>query len=1029
MENPSTGSLSITEQEFLDGLLADLEEINQSQSPDFTFGTIPVGVNLSNQIDTEASNTLKETIGERMDTQCATRPGVLSSNPSPTDADIEVNQTQYNAAIDSEHMEADLGLTWLDEIFNDHFQIVTWPTDILEDNVKEKLTPHSTDFNKGPFSLNVVKGENDPMRCDKISSSPPPKVEGVATYVNQVAIDFGIPSADLEIALWEDGLGKNLFESFEMTYYTREDAEKPPHPPLRTDQHKRLSPASAYECKEGSDLDCSLKIRDEQPNSGSSKADVKNPTREPLVDCTNLMDTKSHTNTGKPWRKSCSKGVLLKGQNTSSFKQKRKLLKPKNAPPMKSRHYSWQRPSHSSSASKSATHTQQQMMVTYSDGASTSASKLDWLVGILTRDPKVKSTEALNPDEKMQMMENVKQANTLLLTLVYHSGTTQLQSEEDFDHSVCGLLLLLMNDVDSSHERQSLSQNDLLLYHKLACCQTQTRQQIFTEDLLLMILSRDAATVCYGTKDLLSAALQSCRQHLSWKQVSGCLIQDPQVAGWLLDPEDPCTCFQKLLQKYKCKSLSPESPANVFSELYSLYYLNKKLCDKIWCQGLWKLYADFELKMIPILAAMESQCIQMDKDALDNMSDLLKTKMNQLEHDAHLAAGENFLLTSTIQIREILFEKLRLHERLIRKTLPWKIAIREDTASNKTLQMYRHLHPLPDIILEYRKVNQTRLNFVDSTYMYLMTKGYTSPNWSQTSVVTGKIVSSQPNFETIPRETLKVMLMPHVKGSEPDVKSINPRAIYIPEKDRTFVAAGFCQLEPRLLAHFSGDRELLRLVTDPEADVYAFLASEWMQKLLLEVTSADIEEAKHIVSSILYGTGREGLATTLGVKSVEARRFQEKFFLKFPKVKSFTVAIIQQCRAQGFVRSLLGHQRPVRHITCEDRTPRMQAEKQAIAFVLKGSMADLCKMAMIQIFEMLSTSDTLSARLIAQFNEELLFEVEDSQVEELAALVKRTMESLSHIDHLGVHINVPLKVAVSCGKSWGSMSALHMPPA
>ncbi|XP_077355609.1 DNA polymerase nu isoform X2 [Festucalex cinctus] len=1026
MEKPSTKSLSITEQKFRDGLLTDLEEIDPN--PDFALATIPVGVNPSNQMDTEASSTLKETMEERMDTQCATGPGVLDSNPSPIDTgyDIEVNQTQYNAVMDSEDMEMDLGLPWLDEIFNEHFEIVTWLTDNMEDNERENLSPPHTDLNKGPHKLSVDVGGNDPMRCDKISSSPPPMVK-VSTFVKQVTLDFGIPSADMDITSPEDRFEKNLSENSTWTNYNWEDAAIKPHLLPRTDKYKQLSPASAYKCKAESDLDCSLKITDAQLNSGSSKTDVKCPTRKPLVDRTNLMETKSHTNTGKSLRKSCSKG-LLKGQKSSSSKRKRKLLQSKNSPAM-SHDDTWQRPIHSSPVSKPATHTQRQMMFTYSDGASTSASNLDWLVEILKRDPKVKSTEVLNQNEKMQMMQNVKQANALVLTLVYEDGTTQLQSEEDFDRPVCGLLLLLMNDVDSSHKMKSLSQNDLLLYHKLACCQTQAQQQIFTRDLLLLILSRDAVTVCYGAKDLLTAALQLCRQHLSWKQVSGCLIQDPQLAGWLLDPEDPCTCFECLLQKYKCKSLSPESTANVFSELYSLYYLNKKLCAEIWCQGLWKMYADIELKMIPILAAMESHCIQMDKDALDNMSHLLNTKMSQLEHDAHLAAGEHFLLTSTIQIREVLFEKLRLHERLNRMTLPCNIATREDTASNKTLQMYRGLHPLPDIILEHRKINQVKLNFVDSTYMYVITQGYISPSWSQTSVVTGKIVSSKPNFETIPGETLKITLMPQVKGSEPDVKRVNPRAIYIPEKDWTFVVAGFCQLEPRLLAHFSGDVELLRLVTDPEADVYAVLASEWKEKLLLEVTSEDVEEVKRVMSSILYGTGRACLATTLGVKSLRARRFQDNFFLKFPKVKSFTLALIQQCRKQGFACSILGRQRAVRHITCEDRTPRMQAEKQAIGFVLKGSMADLCKMAMIQISEMLSTSDTLSARLIAQFNEELLFEVEDLHVEEFAAVVKRTMESLSHIDHLGVHINVPLKVAVSCGKSWGSMSALHMPPA
>ncbi|XP_044039528.1 DNA polymerase nu-like [Siniperca chuatsi] len=123
----------------------------------------------------------------------------------------------------------------------------------------------------------------------------------------------------------------------------------------------------------------------------------------------------------------------------------------------------------------------------------------------------------------------------------------------------------------------------------------------------------------------------------------------------------------------------------------------------------------------------------------------------------------------------------------------------------------------------------------------------------------------------------------------------------------------------------------------------------------------------------------------------------------------------------------MGRRRTLPNINSSDWGIRMQAERQAVNFVVQGSAADLCKMAMIRIFNLVSSSSSLSARLIAQLHDELLYEVEDSQVKQFAALVRSTMESLQHIDHLGVHLKVPLKVAVSSGKTWGSMSELNIP--
>ncbi|XP_073330734.1 DNA polymerase nu [Pagrus major] len=666
-------------------------------------------------------------------------------------------------------------------------------------------------------------------------------------------------------------------------------------------------------------------------------------------------------------------------------------------------------------------------------------SKAGCLTAALTSDPRVRDCGKLNPEEKMVMLKKAGEAKALVLTLVYRDGTTQLDADQKLTPAVCGLLMLMKNDLDGRTPEDSLGQNDSLVYLKLehtpawAQQHTHQSQELFTRDMLLQVLSRSQLVVCYKAKDLLRTALQFYRRDLSWKQVAGCHVQDPQVSGWLLDPANPSSCYQELLNKH-CKrphttpALGTKKVTQVISGLCSLYRLNMELCFKLKCQGLWELYSDMELNMISVLAAMESHRIHVDKEALKRTSDLLGTKMKQLEQEAHRAAGQIFLVTSNTQLRTVLFEKLCLHERCENKKLPKTINKQQQSTSEAALLQLQDLHPLPKIILEYRQVHKIKSTFVDGILSCMMNKNHISSTWYQTSVVTGRISAKHPNFQALPRLPLQITKKQYIQGKEEEVVSVHPRAMFIPQEGWTFLAADFCQVELRLLAHLSSDPELLRIFTHPQADVFTMLASQWKGVSEGEVTSEDREHAKRIVYSVVYGAGRERLSGILGVSAEQASRFQDSFLQTYREVQAFIQRTIQQCHKQGYVLSIMGRRRTLPNINSPDWGIRMQAERQAVNFVVQGSAADLCKMAMIRIFNLVSSSTSLSARLIAQLHDELLYEVEDSQVEQFAALVKSTMESLQHIDKLGVHLKVPLKVAVSSGKSWGSMSELNIPP-
>ncbi|XP_055359169.1 uncharacterized protein LOC114851413 isoform X3 [Betta splendens] len=655
---------------------------------------------------------------------------------------------------------------------------------------------------------------------------------------------------------------------------------------------------------------------------------------------------------------------------------------------------------------------------TYQKETTTGKTQAQFTAGCLApaviSDPRIRNSGKLNSDEKMQLLHEVLKAEALVLTMMYQDGTTQLDPEQK-STPVCGLLVLMKHDLDSSTLGSSRRAKDSVVFLKLeqtpkwAQQNAHDSQKLFTRDVLLQVFSRSQLVICYKAKDLLRTALQFYKEELNWKQVAGCHIQDPQVSGWLLDPADPSSCYQDLLNKH-CKRTSFKipvlGPKKVFSSLTSLYWLNKELCSKLQNQGLWDLYSDMEQNMIPVLAAMESHCIHVDKETLKRTSDLLGTKMKQLEQEAHRAAGQIFLITSNSQLRTVLFDKLRLHERCENKKLPKTSNKQQQSTCEATLLQLQHLHPLPKVILEYRQVHKIKSTFVDGILSCMMSKSYVSSSWYQTSAVTGRISSKQPNFQALPKQPLQITRKQSIQGKEEEVVTVHPRAVFIPQEGWSFLAADFCQVELRLLAHLSSDPELLRVFTNLQADVFTMLASQWKGIGEGEVTSEDRDHAKRIVYSVVYGAGCKRLSGILGVSAERATQFQDSFLQTYKEVEAFIHRTIQLCHKQGYVRSIMGRRRTLPNINSPDWAVRMQAERQAVNFVVQGSAADLCKMAMIRIFNLVSSSSALSARLVAQLHDELLYEVEDSQVEVFAALVKSTMESMQHIDRFGVHLKV-----------------------
>ncbi|XP_066537770.1 DNA polymerase nu isoform X2 [Hoplias malabaricus] len=631
----------------------------------------------------------------------------------------------------------------------------------------------------------------------------------------------------------------------------------------------------------------------------------------------------------------------------------------------------------------------------------------------LTSDVRICDASRLPREERVRVLEEAGRARALVISMVYENGTTQLDPEQKPPPAVCGILVMLKKSLDSLDLEQMGTSNESVIFLRLeqrpvwAQQDPQDNQDIFTREVLLQMVSGAQSLVCFKAKELFRTTLMHFSRDLNWKQVASCQVLDPQIAAWLLDPADSACCFQDLLNKHCTRPAThPTAPnalghnkvTQAIASLSHLHRLMVELRNNLQTQGLWQLYSCMEQKMIPLLAAMESHRIYVDKEALKKTSEMLG----------------------------VLFEKLRLQERCENKKLPKTVLKQQQSTSEAALLQLQDLHPLPKIILEYRQIHKIKSTFLDGI-LSCVTKSFISSTWNQTSTVSGRLSAKHPNFQALPKQPVQIVKKQNIQGKETELVTVHPRSMFIPQDGWTFLSADFCQVELRLLAHLSSDPALLCIFQNPEADVFTMLASQWKGVSEDGVSSEDREHTKRIVYSVIYGAGKERLSGILGVSAEEASRFQDSFLQTYREVQAFIQCTVQHCHKYGYVRSIMGRRRSLPHVHSTDWGIRNQAERQAVNFVVQGSAADLCKMAMIQICSHVSSSSTLTARLVAQIHDELLFEVEDSQVEDFAVLVKKTMESLQHIDCLKVRLKVPLKVSVSKGRSWGSMCEFSFP--
>ncbi|HNX91198.1 MAG TPA: DNA polymerase I [Candidatus Omnitrophota bacterium] len=423
--------------------------------------------------------------------------------------------------------------------------------------------------------------------------------------------------------------------------------------------------------------------------------------------------------------------------------------------------------------------------------------------------------------------------------------------------------------------------------------------------------------------------------------------------------------------------------------IYRLYLSHQ---DEMTKKQLDQLFNDVEMPLVPVLAVMEEEGIGIDTVYVGKMSEKVQKEIETISGKIYESAGGEFNINSPKQLQHILFDKMNLQ--------PGKKTKTGVSTDESVLLKLAQKHELPAMILEYRALNKLKTTYYEP--ILDMTDKKTSrlhTHFNQAVTATGRLSSSEPNLQNIPIRT--------ERGKE-------IRRAFVPGgKKRVLIAADYSQIELRVLAHLSGDRNLSKAFENSE-DVHKYTASLIFNVPIDAVTDEMRGMAKTVNFGIVYGMGAFRLAKDLGISMSEAENFIKSYFERYEGVKNFIDDTLDFCRANGYVVTLLNRRRFISEINSTNQNIKGFAERAAINTPVQGSAADLIKLAMLRCHEVFKNTDT---KMLLQVHDELIFDVPVSDKKEVGEKIKRTMESV-------MELKVPLKVDVECGSNWLDMEDL-----
>ena len=441
------------------------------------------------------------------------------------------------------------------------------------------------------------------------------------------------------------------------------------------------------------------------------------------------------------------------------------------------------------------------------------------------------------------------------------------------------------------------------------------------------------------------------------------------------------------------KSMRDLSPAQVYEyaaeDADITLRLKNVLEPKLKEAGVEHLFYEIEMPLVRVLAEMEMNGVLIDIDSLKETSELFTKRLADLEHRIYELAGEEFNIASPKQVGDILFGKLQIIEK------PKKTKTGQYVTNEETLQSLRAKHEIVEKILEHRGLKKLVGTYVDALPKLINPRtGHIHTSFNQTITATGRLSSSDPNLQNIP-----------IRGE--DGKEI--RKAFIPEPGCQFFSADYSQIELRVMAHLSGDENMIEVFREGK-DLHAATAATIYKKDISEVSRDERTKSKRANFGIIYGITVFGLAERLEIDRSEARQLIDGFFQTFPQVHDYMERSKEIVREKGYAETVFHRRRYLPDIHSHNATVRGFAERNAINAPIQGSAADIIKVAMVRIYKRMK-AEGLKSKMILQVHDELNFSVLPEEKERMERLVLEEMQG-------AFALKVPLIADAGWGENW-----------
>ncbi len=466
-------------------------------------------------------------------------------------------------------------------------------------------------------------------------------------------------------------------------------------------------------------------------------------------------------------------------------------------------------------------------------------------------------------------------------------------------------------------------------------------------------------------------------------KLSGKIFRDVVIAAYLLNPLKSDWNISDIAAEYLGKDRLPEHPCTAaYIALQAGPVLEKKLEE----QGMLKLYQELELPVMGVLASMESAGILVKREELEAFSANLKKTIHALEEEIYELSGETFNINSPKQLGEVLFDHLRLpHGK--------KTKSGYSTAAD-ILERLAPAFPVVQKILDYRTYAKLNSTYAEGLQQFISEDGRIHGDFNQTVTATGRLSSANPNLQNIP---VRLELGREI------------RKVFVPAEGCVFIDADYSQIELRVLAHLSGDENLIAAYREAK-DIHAMTASQVFGVPLEEVTPLLRRNAKAVNFGIVYGISAFSLSEDLSITREEAQQYMNNYFATYPKIKGFLDHTVASAKEKGYSVTMYGRRRPIPELYSVNFNQRSFGERVAMNAPIQGTAADIMKIAMVRVSERLK-KEGLKTRIVLQIHDELLLEAPEEEKERAEEILVYEME---HAAELAVKLEVEAKT----GKSW-----------